>query len=183
MPATKIEGFPIRKPHQPITLEMIQARTVEEGECWIWQGALSHGQPALNWNRKTTNVRRYMAENVMGLKVKGRLASTCCGNGACVAPHHVSIKTRKQLQTATARNTRYGDNLARKIKLAEAARSRSKLTLEIAQQIREAEGPQRAIAKRFGVAFDTVNKIKNGVTWRDYSSPWAGLLPPTKAKP
>lgn len=182
MPATNTKGVRIRQPHEPITLAHIKARSIEEGDCWLWQGAQSKGcAPVIGWGGRPVGVRRHIAEHIQGKRVNGLLASTCCGNQRCVAPAHISMKTRKQLQMATAALTGYAANMDRRVRISNAKRATAKLNEEIAREIRYADGSQRAIAKRFGVSFDTVNKIKRGLIWREYSSPWAGLFTNLKA--
>lgn len=118
-----------------------------------------------------------MAEHLLGKRVKGRLVTSRCGDLKCMAPDHVMVVHRKLLQQRTAERTDYGSDPARKARLSVAARKRSRINEEIAEQIRQAEGPYRSIASRFGVLFDTVQKIKSGRYWKDYSNPFAGLIP------
>jgi predicted XRE-type DNA-binding protein len=61
-------------------------------------------------------------------------------------------------------------------KIADKARQNGKLTHELAQQVRQAEGNQYEIAARFGISQATVSAIKLGKTWRSYAgNPFAGL--------
>jgi predicted XRE-type DNA-binding protein len=67
-------------------------------------------------------------------------------------------------------------SMLRKSKISIMARHRAKLTVEMAEEIRQAEGKQRDIAKRFGVSQATVSVIKRGLAWRDYNNPFALLI-------
>jgi hypothetical protein len=159
------------------TLDSIKERCIEEGDCWLWQGGKSHGAPYIRHEGKSVPVRRYIAESILKMpNLEGRLVASSCGHLECVSPDHIVVYSRKQLQKATAKRTQYGKDLLRRYKLANLARSRSRLNIDIARQIREAEGPQRAIAKAFGVSFDTVNKIKNGRTWQEFDNPFLRLI-------
>jgi hypothetical protein len=159
------------------TLDDILARCEVVGDCWHWQGGKSHGAPYLRHGASSVPVRRYIVEVLKAKSVEKGLLVTCkCGNADCVNPKHIAVYTREQLQQATAKRTKYAMDITRRAKLAMAARARSSLTMDIARQIREAEGPQRAIAKAFGVSFDTVNKIKSGKTWNEFDNPFLRLI-------
>jgi hypothetical protein len=166
---------PRREDYAPITLDLILAKSIEEGDCWIWQGGCGHGTPHISENRRAVPVRRWIAQHHLAKNVAGMLATNSCGNPLCVSPDHVLVVTRARLQQLTVDRLRYHLNPARNAKLSAAARARSKFSPELIEQIRHAEGPQRAIARAFGVSFDTVNKIKAGKTYKTYGSPWQGL--------
>jgi predicted XRE-type DNA-binding protein len=61
-------------------------------------------------------------------------------------------------------------------KISSVARQHAKLNEQLAEEIRQADGTQREIAKRFGVSQATVSVIKRGKTWRDYNNPFAQLI-------
>jgi hypothetical protein len=109
--------------------------------------------------------------------LQNRLATHSCGNQMCVNPDHVVLITRKRLQVRIAKETRHQVSALRRKRLSDKARKRSKLTLEVALQIRDAEGTQRQIAAQFGVSQATVSAIKLGKTWRDYNNPFSQLFP------
>lgn len=130
----------------------------------------------MRWDGKVGAVRRFLAAE-LGLDLRsGRLATSKCGNWLCVHPEHVQTITRAKLSARIAKERSYGTNPVRMQKLAENARARSKLNIQIAQEIREAEGSQRAIAKKYGISQHTVNSIKRGKTWRDYTNPFTQLM-------
>lgn len=158
-------------------IERLRKRTEEVGECWEWHGALQSNAPTpvMRHEGTTMAVRRVIAI-VAGLQLTGRLATHKCGNPLCVNPDHVAMVTRKRLQKRIATTIQYHASPVRMQKLADKARSKAKLTMDLAEQIRQAEGPQRQIAARFGVTQATVSVIKRGKTWRDYSNPFAQLI-------
>lgn len=177
MPTCK-PGVAHRKKGAPVTLDTIHDRCDEVGDCWIWRGALSHGsQPAININRRSTNVRRFVAEALLCRQTKGRYVTACCGEPLCVAPDHLRVVTRSQLNTMAAERTGYGQNLARAAKLAQARRRRARLSPELVQMIRESDLSDAQLAKQLGVAKSTINDARRGDTWRDYhNNPWTQLL-------
>ena len=158
-------------------LERVKNKVVEVGDCWEWQGAMQTTSPVptMNFEGKVKPVRRHLAE-AMGLPVQGKLATYRCGNPLCVHPDHLMVITRKKLQQRIAKEFKHHTNPLRLKKLSDKARARSKLNMELAQAIRDAEGTQRDIAARFGITQATVSVIKRGVTWRDYTNPFTQLL-------
>lgn len=169
-----------RANNAPVTMEFIRAKSHEDGDCLIWDGATGAskigGVPYININRKLSPVRRWIAENVLEIEIKGLIASTKCGNPLCVEPSHVAMKTRKELMTDAAKRTQYHKNPARNYKLALAARARSPHSPETIERIREMDGSIRSICRELGVGFDVVQRVKNGTGYKEYkNNPWAGL--------
>ena len=155
----------------------IKERCTECGDCWMWQGACEGGQnPVMRGpGRTTVRVRRRVLE-LMGVVIGKKLAVSTCAEGMCVAPHHAQAWTRKRLQIRTAAINGYASAPVRRAKLAQSARSRSKVTLELVQQIRADSRCTREIAADVGLAKSTVISIKAGKTWRDYSNPFLALI-------
>lgn len=158
-------------------LERIRRHIEEVGDCWEWQGALQPHSPCpvMRFHQKTSQVRRFIAE-FQGKNLKGKLATCKCRNELCVNPDHVMVVTRKRLQELISQERQYQTNPVRMKKLAEKARAKSKLTPELVEEIRNAEGPQRLIAARYGITQAAVSSIKRGRTWKDYGNPFAGLF-------
>ncbi|MEN9887222.1 MAG: hypothetical protein RL758_1800 [Pseudomonadota bacterium] len=175
-------GFPFMAPHQAHTLETIHARCVEEGDCWIWLSTKCKQAPVLRHERKVWPVRRYVAEVLQGKRARGLFAHTCCGNLDCVAPDHIRLFTRRQLQLVTAERTQYGKSPVRSAKLRRAAQARQGRTPEQVEAIRQAEGSMRQVARDFGVCFDVVRRIRHGDTYRQANNPWSGLASQGTAK-
>ena len=158
-------------------IEKIRRHIVEEGECWNWTGALQAcgAVPTMNHAGRVGAVRRFILEE-QGVVLGKRLATYTCGNPKCVNPEHVAPATRSALQKRLVAETGFNMNPARWTKLSDNARTWAKITLEIAEQIRNAEGTQREIAERFGVTQSIVSRVVLGKGWRTYvGNPFAGL--------
>lgn len=157
-------------------LDQIRKHIVEEGDCWNWTGAMqtSRSVPTMHYQGKVGAVRRFILLE-RGVDLSKRLASYTCGNPFCVNPAHVAPSTRRAVQKRTSNELNYQSSLLHRKKISDSARTRAKLTPELASQVRDAEGSQSAIAARFGVSQAVVSSIKRGRTWRNYSSPFAGL--------
>lgn len=166
-----------RRPnHAPLDLAVIHAKCTDEGDCWIWDGALHCGHPVVRHGGKVISVRRYIAKHIHGRAVDGKLASTTCANSQCCAPAHIALVPRRQLNRSVTKLTRHQSQLSRNHKLAMKKRALSTLTVDQVQQIRESDLPGRALAAQYGVVLYTVQRIRNGASWRDYSSPFAQLI-------
>lgn len=158
-------------------LEKIQKHIVEDGDCWNWTGALQScgSVPMMNHGGRAAAVRRLILED-QGAYLGKRLATYTCGNAKCVNPEHVAPITRRALQLRNAEQHGYSNNPVRRKRLAENARTRAKINEQIAEEIRNAEGTQHEIAKRFGVSQATVSRVVLGKGWRTYGgNPFAGL--------
>ncbi len=169
-----------RADNAPVTMEFIRAKSHEDGDCLIWDGAKGTsnvgGVPYISVNRKLIPVRRWIAQNILQAKIDGLIASTKCGNPLCIDPAHIAMKTRKELTTDAAKRTQYHKNPARNYKLALAARARSPHSPELIERIRNMEGTHKGIARELGINFTAVNRIKNGTGYKEYkNNPWAGL--------
>jgi hypothetical protein len=157
-------------------IDTIKKHVVEEGDCWNWTGALQScgSVPTMRWQGRVGAVRRFILLD-QGVNLDKRLATYTCGNAECVNPEHIAPTTRQRVQVRTVTESNYTSNPVRRKRVSDQARLRSKLTLEQALAIREADGKQDDIAARFGVSQATVSVIKRGVTWQDYTNPFARL--------
>lgn len=167
--------FPNLKPGQVHTMETIKARTVEEGDCWLWQAGTSHGTPALRHDGRIMQVRRYIFTQLLGRETQGRFVTMRCDHLNCVNPDHIVLQTRHQLQQRTARRTQYGSNPARNLKIARAKQAASHLTWERVREIRAMEGTSRGIARALGMTFSTVHMIRLGASWQE-AGPFMGMF-------
>ncbi len=103
------------------------------------------------------------------------VATYICGNSKCVRLEHLGAITRSALQQRNDARMNAVQQFLKSHRIAVKARARAKLNPEIVQQIREADGFQRAIAKRFGISQTTVGSIKRGDTWVDHTNPFLRL--------
>ena len=158
-------------------IERVRRHIEEMGDCWEWTGATQANAPTptMNYKGRVGSVRRFLAE-AQGKSIKGKLVTCKCRNELCVNPDHLLVVTRKRLQEMVSKERKYTSNPVRMKKLADKARENSKLTSELAAEVREADGTQREIAARYGVSQATVSVIKRGKTWRDYFNPFIQLI-------
>ena len=163
---------------EPLSLiDTIKKHIVEDGECWNWVGALQAcgATPTMRWNGKIGSVRRFLMLE-RGVNQPAMVATYRCGNEKCVHPEHATWAVRRTVQRRTVAETGYHIDVVRCKKLADSARKNAKLTMDVADQVRGAEGPQHEIAKRFGISQATVSRLKRNTIWKTYGgNPLAGL--------
>lgn len=155
----------------------IYARCIEVGDCWEWQGAMQsiRHTPVMKYRGKTRIVRHLLLQD-RGLDLEGKVCTYKCGNALCVNPEHLETISRQKLNKRITAQTMFQASTLRRARLATHARQHAKLTAELVEQIRQADGTQRAIAQHFGISQQTVSDIRRGRTWRDYSNPFLTLL-------
>lgn len=173
----RIDNLRLLKGSTRYDLEAIEAKCEIVGDCWHWQGGKSNKTPAVRDGEKTVNVRRYIFTELLGQEIPPkRLVTMGCGNLDCVAPDHLVVRTRKQMQAAAAKRTKYGNSVVRNAKIAKAKRARSPYTDEFIEQVRAMEGSSREIARQLNLHSSTVNQWRKGVVRNPINNPWAGLL-------
>lgn len=163
----------------------IEKYAKHDGECWRWIGAKqARGQtPAMSWQGKVGNVRRFILIE-QGVPMKGYLATTSCGNADCVNQKHVTRTTRTKMSISSAAAMDAAKKALRAMRTADGLRNSSKkamkLNMEQANAIREDDRPQRTIAADYGITQHTVYSIKRNMIWRDYqitaANPFAQLM-------
>jgi len=71
------------------SLNELQARTVQSGECWIWQGAFAGDYPCIRRGGVLYKVHRLTWELTYGMSLGDSDALHKCSNKACINPKHV----------------------------------------------------------------------------------------------
>lgn len=144
---------------------------MDDDACMVWRyGTNSNGIPYAHHNGKVTNLRRL----VWSLSHDGcefpadMMASVRCLNTRCLNPSHILPMDRKGMQRAWSAVGVYSRPLHRH-KRAEGRRNAAcaKLTHDLAQQIRDRKGVQRArdVGSEFGVSKSLVHQIWQGKAW------------------
>lgn len=167
-----------------MNLETIKARCIEEGDCWIWQGSVSPGDvpnmripQAIDPKRPLVGVRRWIAQH-QGKQIAGLYATNTCQDKRCVCPDHIVVLTRQKLQKRAGKTMTKNQNagtMARRVQ-ARVRAGNLKIGYDKAREIRQSDKSAEEWAAELGCHVTTVFQAKSGKTWRDYSSPFAGLL-------
>lgn len=161
-----------------LLLDRVRAKCVEDGDCWEWKGATQTRRrvtPVMKWEGKCRIVRQLLVL-AKGIDPTGKVCTYKCGNPLCVNPDHLEVITKRKMGKRVNAMMKPNTNAMFRAKMAKAMRSRSKLTPEMVEQIRNAEGSQYEICERFNVSQQTISDIKRGRTWRDYSNPFTQLM-------
>lgn len=162
----------------------LRERTIEEGDCLIWQGVYASETPIVyiplaehgGEKRRYITVRKAMLQAQSKLK-RGLYASVCCGNPQCVAPAHVRAVTASALGRRVAATGAMRDPV-RCAKISESRQAQSPLTWADVDAIRASDEPQRVLAERYGVSKSAISLIKRRVNWihRPGAADWGSVF-------
>lgn len=66
----------------------------DPAECWEFQGTVtSYGYGQVKVGGKARSCQRWMFEQLFGPAPEGMKVSTTCGNGVCINPYHLVLRT------------------------------------------------------------------------------------------
>jgi hypothetical protein len=113
--------------------------------CWVWQLQIGRGGYGyVKRGGRPRRAHRVFYEDRYGPIPDGMQLDHLCKQRACVNPDHLEAVT-------------HTENVRRS--------SLTHLTTESVQEIREASGSQRQIARRFGISQGQVSRIRAGHSW------------------
>lgn len=153
----------------PLVERLFARRMVTETGCWEWTGTKStngYGILAVR-DRKHgyERVHRLSAEIWIGATIAGMDVLHKCDNPPCFNPEHLYIGTHKE----NMRDRRDRDRSRTRDRVTQEVRNIRKLTpesvREIKLELRRGTVSQADLAKRFGVAAQTINGIAKGRSW------------------
>lgn len=159
-----------------MTDQDLKDRSEEVGECWIWKQAVSKGgYPIMKLKGCGCQLVRRVAAKLAGHELAPRQpVATSCSERLCVNPAHCKPSTIRAIAKKAGKAGAWSTP-KRSAKIAAAKRAKGKLTAEQAAEIRASTESGPILAARFGIHKSMVNNIKRGDSWRDYTSPFAGL--------
>lgn len=156
------------------TIDSLKNRTIEDGECWEWQGYCANGTPSVSHDGKMISVRRLFTQ-LLGNTVRDGYYVPNCGNKFCVNPEHITYNDPKQHMRKAARKALQSPTRRLKIQIYKRA-TVAKLTQEKADEIRISTEPARVLAEKYGVNKSIICRIKKGQAWVNLANPFAGLI-------
>jgi hypothetical protein len=160
------------------TLEGLYLRTVEEGDCRIWLGALSGQYPYCRHGGEMMPVRKAIVL-ITGMHMipRARYFVAKCGNNRCIEASHIVQRTIEQhLSLAGKRSHKSAMSAVRREKILAKARARSKINFDIAREIRAGAEPATVMGARYGVGPSTACAIRRGDSWQEPLGIFSGLL-------
>lgn len=151
----------------------------EYTECWHWQLSMVQGAPKVHFVTPDTGKRIGMrgrraavyldkGHNIeMGRSV---FARAMCKSLDCVNPEHSRAGNRDTMGRALAESGRAKNLLSKRAaSTATARRTRAKITMDDARQIRVSDETQAALAKQYGIAQSAIWAIKTGKAWCEHA--------------
>lgn len=182
------------------TREQVLARTVEEGDCLIWQGAMDGGRPVLevpdaDGRRRRVSVRLWLAvlagdaKALADAAVRGRGMPAAfwvarCGVAGCVNPAHAR-RVDKLAHMAAAGRAMWANDATRAVAAQKIARvTRERRGVLSAEQVARLPatvvelGTQKAAARALGVSQQAVSVLlrrQQGQALRP-GGVWGGLV-------
>lgn len=151
-------------------IERIVGNCIEDGDCLLWQGAMSDGRMPVVWfEGKAQSVRRVLwRAQGRPLNPRGSIAPTVCKNDRCICPEHAEQVNR---------GTRPGRavTLMARTNITNGRRQRSRLTWDEVLEIRFGDTPTKVLAEQKSMHISTIQRIRSGSRWPDLSSPYRAL--------
>lgn len=163
------------RPYTVQTMESMQARCIEVGECWIWQGGNDgHGKPVCKHRGKVVNPRRIVRELTDKKPLgPGVQVVPACHNPKCISPA-CSIRTDPKGRARIANERGAFNNPSKIRRSAMTKRAKSWITEDVVSKVRSARTAVEA-SELTGVSLSHSKAIRRGEARRDYGSPFAGL--------
>ena len=150
-------------------------RIVEDGDCWRWTGSVTaRRHPQVSLDGRPVLARRAAWALAHGPIPAGRILRNTCGLWLCVHPDHARLTTYKGVADECAGLGLMAGKL-RAARIAQTQRAAGKVTAEMAREIRTSDESCRTLARRHGISVTWAHRIRRGIAWRDYASPWAAL--------
>lgn len=162
------------------TVESLKARTIVQGDCWLWQGYSANNTPQVgaypDGKKTMVSVRKLMRELLSGQPQPAGHYGQTCGNPLCVNPSHTLWRGEKSHMRHMAKKRKVTAVTAMKLREYRIKSGMAKIDEAQAEEIRMSNESGPVLAERFGVSKSWINKIKRGRAWRVLSSAWEGLI-------
>lgn len=166
------------RPKRIYTLETLLARTDEVGDCLEWASSYTNnGHPTTRQDGVQWLVRRLVL-TLQGIDIKpGHVVVTTCKNLRCINPEHLVQRTERQHMLAMGEAGKLSDHRrSAKIAATKRAGHQAKLTESQVREIRASTDTLRELSATYGISVSRACGIRLGRMWRDFSSPFAGLI-------
>jgi hypothetical protein len=154
-------GVPIRfvKGHNRRS-SPVDYKVDEATGCWLWQRSITRDGYGQRWcpeRRMTMKAHRWYYLEHVGPIPEGMHIDHVCQTTTCVNPEHLEVVSALE----NLRRSRH-----------------SKLSMEIAREIRASPEEGVVLAKRYGVAASVISAIRTGRTWKEPLAAVSWMLAP-----
>ena len=129
--------------------------------CWLWTGPTRAGYGVFYVGSKDRSAHRISYEAFIGPVPDGLHLLHSCDNPGCINPAHLrpgTVKENVADRESRRRRSVRGEQIGT-----------SKLTYEDVVKIRSSVVPIAALAKQHGVDYQTIWKIRKGISWKHVS--------------
>jgi hypothetical protein len=149
----------------------------------LWTGsANSKGLPTISrrvdGKAKTMSARRWVWMASGKPLAANEIVMVTCGSRTCLNPKHMRLSDRSAIQVEmNERDRSLPDRRGRAIRARWVEKGMGlKLTADQAVYARCSDLPSKQVAEELQVSVATVNHIRRGDAWKDYSNPFRGLI-------
>ena len=147
-----------------------------DDECRLWLGTTDgHGLPLYNYSSKSRVHLRKFIYNMYVQSANNRRVIMKCNNKTCLNPDHMSGLKLTQFLSLISRDGNKSTISAR-INMQKAKHQVSKLSMDIARQIRQDERMAKELAQEYKVSISTIRHIRKNIMYVDHQNPWSQLL-------
>jgi hypothetical protein len=156
-------------------IDAINKKCIEVGDCLEWQGYRNeNGTPSTSGSG---SVRRSVWRHYKGEIPKGKCVTVGeCDNKLCLNIEHLRLASKREIVRRSGKQGLFSGVLRAQHISATRRQQSSHLTQERVDQIRACDQPAKVSAELHGVKLMHWYKIRAGAVWKDYSSPFAGLM-------
>lgn len=169
IPSTELHAYPHVMER---VLRLAAERTVEEGDCLIWQGRRMHHSPVASVAGIARSMRPllWMAQHQRPVPA-GKLISTTCNVPGCLRAEHLWLTTRAAVHLRAGKAGLFSGP-GKSARIAAKARAKApKLTMAKAQEIRARRSePCAALAAEFGVNESLIRRIWRNEAWAEHAA-------------
>lgn len=146
------------------------------GDCLEWQGPTLKGKTPLvyvpkgfvlpEWGQHRQSARVVMWVLHHGTRPPaGSILRPRCLNDSCVDVEHMDIVPRTKQAVEQSKRGEFSTPKRHAAAISRARARETKLTIEIAREIRASSESARVIAPRYGVSAPTITAVRRGVLW------------------
>lgn len=163
---------------QPHTFESLKAKTVEEGDCWLWRGYSVKGlRPQVFHAGKVVGVKRLVFTLLGKPPHPGHFIWSKCGNPLCINPDHFVVRRPSEHCNAMRKefNSSTGRSFQRQ-RMTLTKQAQGKLDMDKVREIRASQESISVLAEKYAVSKALISKVRRGERWRDTTNPFLSLM-------